>query len=75
VADALKFEDAEIHRGPGERETQVTVWLDSWEWLILGLSHLGADFSILEPEDFRSAYAAFARRLLAASGRLEPPSA
>ncbi|MEU6426252.1 WYL domain-containing protein [Microbispora sp. NPDC046973] len=74
VADALKFEDAEIHRGPGDGETRVTVWLDSWEWLILGLARLGADFSVIEPEDFRGACAAFARRLLAASGRLEPPS-
>ncbi|MEU8193855.1 WYL domain-containing protein [Microbispora amethystogenes] len=74
VADALKFEDAEIHPGPGERETRVTVWLDSWERLVLGLAHLDADFSVLEPEDFRGACAAFARRLLAASGHPEPPS-
>ncbi|MGW5262993.1 helix-turn-helix transcriptional regulator [Microbispora sp. NPDC004025] len=74
VADALKFEDAEIHRGPGERETHVTLWLDSWEWLIPGLARLGADFTVVEPEDFREGCAAFARRLLAASGRpSEPP--
>ncbi|GIH60333.1 helix-turn-helix transcriptional regulator [Microbispora siamensis] len=75
VADALKFEDAEIHQGPGDRETQVTVWLDSWEWLVLGLAHLDADFTVVEPADFRRAYAAFARRLLAASGGLKPPPA
>ncbi|MEU8174718.1 WYL domain-containing protein [Microbispora hainanensis] len=74
VADALKFEDAEIRRGPGAGETRVTVWLDSWEWLVLGLARLDTDFTVIEPEDFRSAYAAFARRLLAASGRPEPPS-
>ncbi|MEN3534594.1 WYL domain-containing protein [Microbispora sp. ZYX-F-249] len=68
VADALKFQDAEIHRAPGERETHVTLWLDSWEWLIPGLARLGADFTVVEPEDFRAACAAFGRRLLAASG-------
>ncbi|MEV7807858.1 WYL domain-containing protein [Microbispora sp. NPDC088329] len=68
VADAVKFEDAEIHPGPGDGETQVTVRLDSWRWLIPCLAHLDADFTVVEPEDFRAALAAFARRLLAASG-------
>ncbi|WP_432925451.1 helix-turn-helix transcriptional regulator [Microbispora sp. CA-135349] len=68
VADAVKFEDAEIHPGPGDGEIQVTVRLDSWRWLIPCLAHLDADFTVVEPEDFRAALAAFARRLLAASG-------
>ncbi|GGO60568.1 helix-turn-helix transcriptional regulator [Nonomuraea cavernae] len=70
VADALKYQDAQIQR-VGDQETRVTVWLDSWEWLILQLAFLDADFTIIEPSGFRDACAAFARRLLAASG---PPT-
>ncbi|MFI7618218.1 helix-turn-helix transcriptional regulator [Nonomuraea terrae] len=65
VADALKYQDARIER-VADRETGVDVWLDSWEWLVLNLAFLDVDFSISEPDDFRAACAAFARRLLAA---------
>ncbi|WP_113698765.1 helix-turn-helix transcriptional regulator [Nonomuraea lactucae] len=65
VADALKYQDAQIQR-VDDRETHVTVWLDSWEWLVLNLAFLDADFSIVEPSDMREECSAFARRLLAA---------
>ncbi|GGT00325.1 transcriptional regulator [Planobispora rosea] len=68
VADALKYQDARIQR-VGDQETRVDVWLDSWEWLVINIAFLDADFSIVEPADFRTACAAFARRLLAASGQ------
>ncbi|PZG18383.1 helix-turn-helix transcriptional regulator [Nonomuraea aridisoli] len=66
VADALKYQDARIEP-VADRETSVEVWLDSWEWLVLNLAFLDADFTITEPDDVRAACAAFARRLLAAS--------
>ncbi|GAT68174.1 WYL domain-containing protein [Planomonospora sp. ID91781] len=67
VADVLRYQDARIER-VGDRETRVTLWLDSWEWLVQCLVLLGADFTVVEPPDFRDACAAFARRLLAAAG-------
>ncbi|GAA3442352.1 helix-turn-helix transcriptional regulator [Planomonospora venezuelensis] len=67
VADALKYQDARIQR-VDDQETRVTVWLDSWEWLVLSLVFLDADFSIIEPPEFREACSAFARRLSAACG-------
>ncbi|MFC7584878.1 helix-turn-helix transcriptional regulator [Nonomuraea antimicrobica] len=66
VADALKYQDAEIE-GVGDRETRVDLWLDSWEWLVLNLAFLDADFTIVESADFRASCAAFAHRLLAAA--------
>jgi predicted DNA-binding transcriptional regulator YafY len=66
VADALRYQDAQIQR-VDDQETRVTVWLDSWEWLVQGLVFLDADFTVLEPADFRDACAAFARRLLASA--------
>lgn len=66
VADALNRHDADIRR-VGERETHVTVRLDSWNRLIGALVFLDADFSVVEPDEFRAACAAFARRLLAAA--------
>lgn len=39
-----------------------------------GLAFLDADVTIVEPEEFRRACAAFARRLLAATGHTDPPS-
>lgn len=64
VADAFKYQDAQLKAITGQ-QTRVTVWLDTWEWLILNLALLDADFSIVEPSDFRTACSAFAQRLLA----------
>lgn len=66
VADALKYQDADIRASDGDT-TQVTVWLDSWEWLILNLAFLGAEFTIIGPRSVQEACGVFARRLLAAT--------
>jgi predicted DNA-binding transcriptional regulator YafY len=66
VADAVKYQDAHLE-AVTDQQTRVTLWLDTWEWLILSLAFLGADFSIVEPPSFRAACSAFAERLLAAS--------
>ena len=65
VADAVTYQDAELEAIP-DRQTRVTLWLDNWEWLILNLAFLDADFVIVEPPEFRVACSAFAQRLLAA---------
>lgn len=66
VIDALKYQDAEVE-AVGAQRTRVTLWLDSWQWLILGLASLGTDFRISAPPEFRQACNDFARRLLAAT--------
>lgn len=67
VADAVKYQDAEI-TSLDDGRTRITVWLDTWEWLLQSLAFLDADFTIVEPPEFRAAYAAFGRRLLAGAG-------
>jgi len=71
VADAVKYQDAQLE-AISDQQTRVTLWLDAWEWLILNLAFLDADFSIVEPPDLRAACSAFARRLLAASSTGAP---
>ncbi len=66
VADAVKYQDAQLEP-ISDQQTRVTLWLDTWEWLVLNLAFLDADFSIVEPPGFRAACSSFARRLLAAS--------
>ncbi|MFC0624083.1 helix-turn-helix transcriptional regulator [Kribbella deserti] len=66
VMDALKFQDAEIHSA-GDEHTDVGLALDSWQWLVLNLAWLDADFEILTGADFATACRTFARRLLAAT--------
>jgi predicted DNA-binding transcriptional regulator YafY len=68
VADALKYQDADL-AALSDRRTSVVVMLDTWEWLVLNLAFLGADFTIHEPAEFRTATRAFATRLLAAGSR------
>lgn len=70
VADAFKYRDVQL-RAVGN-QTRVTLWLDTWEWLVPGLAFLDADFRVLEPADFRTAGAAFAQRLLAACAAETP---
>ncbi|WP_433005531.1 helix-turn-helix transcriptional regulator [Kribbella sp. CA-294648] len=62
VADALRYQEAEI-AAVTDRRTEVTVKLDSWHWLLLTLAFLDADFVIHEPQEFKDAYRAYARRL------------
>ncbi len=69
VADVLKFQDAEIHAAT-DQETDVSVAVDSWQWLILNLAFLDADFQIEEGTRFAQSCRAFGERLLAATSAL-----
>ncbi|ASR33870.1 transcriptional regulator [Prauserella marina] len=66
VADAVKFQDAEIQAVDEER-TRVVVAVDTWQWLVLHLAFLDADFRIESGAVFASACRYFADRLLAAT--------
>ncbi|MBF5001267.1 WYL domain-containing protein [Nocardia sp. BSTN01] len=62
VADILKFQDCDIEsRGP--QRCRITTWVDSFEWLVLNLAFLDADFVIEEPHAFRDRSRALAARL------------
>lgn len=66
VIDAFRYQDAEI--GPfDDRRTRISLWIDSWQWLILHLAALDADFTFEAPPEVGRACRAFARRLLAAT--------
>ncbi|OLR93605.1 helix-turn-helix transcriptional regulator [Actinokineospora bangkokensis] len=62
VADALRHQDVEL-TSLGARRTRAVLRLDSWQWLLLPLAFLDADFSVDEPAEFRAACAAFGARL------------
>lgn len=64
VADAFKYQEAEL-TAIDDRQTTVVLMLDTWEWLLLDLAFLDADFTVHEPSDFRDACLAFGARLLA----------
>ncbi|MGW7517693.1 helix-turn-helix transcriptional regulator [Streptomyces sp. NPDC054796] len=66
VVDALKHEDAEI-RSTDDGRTRVTLAPDSWEWLLLSLAFLDADFHIGEGTRFAAFCREFGHRLLAAT--------
>lgn len=66
VIDALKFQDAEIHPAD-DHHTNVTLALDSWQWLILNLAFLDADFQITGGTQFAAACRTFGERLLRAT--------
>lgn len=66
VIDALKFQDAEIHSAD-DRRTHVSLTLDSWQWLVLSLAFLDADFRISAGTHFTAACRTFGERLLAAT--------
>lgn len=66
VADALKYHDADIESA-GDAATEVTLWLDTWEWLLPQLARLDTDFAVIEPTSIRAALLTFARRLQAAA--------
>ncbi|MER7420912.1 transcriptional regulator [Micromonospora peucetia] len=66
VLDALRYHDAEID-ALGDQRTRVTLALDSWQWLMLNLAFLDADFRINAPPEFTRACRTFASRLLAAT--------
>ncbi|MER5389957.1 YafY family protein [Saccharopolyspora sp. NPDC002686] len=62
VADVLKFSDCAIEPLDQER-CRITTWVDSFEWLVLNLAFLDADFTIEEPEQFRTRCRQLAHRL------------
>ncbi|TCO23421.1 putative DNA-binding transcriptional regulator YafY [Kribbella steppae] len=66
VMDALRYQDAEI-QSVDDHRTNVTLALDSWQWLILNLAFLDADFHITEGAPFTTSCQTFAHRLLNAT--------
>jgi predicted DNA-binding transcriptional regulator YafY len=66
VMDALRYQDAEVDPIDDHR-TNVTLALDSWQWLILNLAFLNADFHFPPNTPFTSATQTFAHRLLKAT--------
>ncbi|GAA1039641.1 YafY family protein [Virgisporangium ochraceum] len=62
VADALRHHDVELTPAP-DSGTRAVIRLDSWQWLVLGLAFLDADFTVEEPVAVREALERFGRRL------------
>ncbi|MBB5914138.1 putative DNA-binding transcriptional regulator YafY [Nocardia transvalensis] len=62
VADSLKFQDCDIEAVAADR-CLLTTWVDSFEWLVLNLALLDADFTIERPPEFRERCRALAGRL------------
>jgi predicted DNA-binding transcriptional regulator YafY len=62
VADAFKYQDVEL-TPISHDSTRAVVMLDSWQWFILSLSFLDANFTIHEPAAFRAACQRFGTRL------------
>ncbi|MGH3546421.1 MAG: helix-turn-helix transcriptional regulator [Mycobacteriales bacterium] len=69
VIDALKFQDAQIH-AVGDQQTNISLSLDSWQWLVLNLAFLDADFQISAGTQFTEACRTFGERLLAATSQV-----
>ncbi|MFF3850229.1 helix-turn-helix transcriptional regulator [Streptomyces sp. NPDC002328] len=70
VVDALKFQDAQVH-SEDDRHTRVGLAVGSWQWLVLQLAFLDADFRILAGTRFARDCRAFGERLLAATSEDE----
>lgn len=66
--DALRYQDAEI-QPIDAHQTNVTLAIDSWQWLILNLAFLDADFHFPANTPFTPACQTFAHRLLTAATR------
>jgi predicted DNA-binding transcriptional regulator YafY len=66
VVDALKFQEARIRPVDGDR-TAVGLDVDSWQWLMLILAFVDADFAISGSEGVLHSCRAFAQRLSAAT--------
>ncbi|GAA4903869.1 putative DNA-binding transcriptional regulator YafY [Stackebrandtia albiflava] len=64
VADALRFQDARI-RPVDDTTTEVRLAPESWQWLVLNLAFLEADFTLTDDDRFAADCRAFAERLLA----------
>ncbi|MCM6777319.1 YafY family transcriptional regulator [Nocardia sp. CDC159] len=68
VADALKFQECVVEP-IGPDRCSVTTWVDSFEWLLVNLALLDADFVIERPAAFRERCRTVAARLHRAAGR------
>ncbi|MEV4544805.1 helix-turn-helix transcriptional regulator [Micromonospora echinaurantiaca] len=66
VLDALRYHDVEVD-AVGDRRTRIVVSVDSWQWLLLNLAFLDADFTIDAPPQLTAACHTFAHRLLTAT--------
>ncbi|MCD5419962.1 YafY family transcriptional regulator [Rhodococcus pyridinivorans] len=73
VADALKYQDAEI-RPTGDDRTEVHLAVESWQWLVLALATLDADVRMRADPEIVRACAVFADRLRAAAQDAVVPS-
>ncbi|GAA3388224.1 helix-turn-helix transcriptional regulator [Cryptosporangium minutisporangium] len=62
VADALRYQDVELVPLAADR-TRAVLRVDSWQWLLLNLAFLDADFTVDEPDAFRTALRRFGARL------------
>jgi predicted DNA-binding transcriptional regulator YafY len=62
VADAFTHQEADIAALDHQR-TKVVLMLDTWQWLLLDLAFLDADFTLHEPSAFRAAFRSFGARL------------
>lgn len=65
VADRLKFQDCEIEPLAGDR-CRIVTHVDSFEWLVLNIAFLHADFHIDEPPQFRTRARELGEQLLRA---------
>ncbi|ADB30259.1 Helix-turn-helix type 11 domain protein [Kribbella flavida DSM 17836] len=68
VADALRHQDADLV-AVTDQQVDVTLKLDNWQWLLLNLASLDADFVVHEPPGFVHALRAFTDRLARATAR------
>ncbi|WP_280485721.1 WYL domain-containing protein [Nocardia cyriacigeorgica] len=66
IRDALKFQDCDIE-SLGSDRSRVITRVDSFEWLVLQLALIGADFVIEEPDEFRDRCRDLGERLLRAA--------
>ena len=62
MAEAFRHDTVELTALDGGR-TRVALGLDSWEWPLVALAFLDADFTIEAPEAFLQGLRRFAERL------------
>lgn len=65
VLEVFGYDDVEVEQ-LGPDRTRLTVAVDSWQRLVLGLAFLDADFSVGSGGDLATPFRTFAHRLLAA---------
>ncbi|MQM25894.1 helix-turn-helix transcriptional regulator [Glycomyces albidus] len=73
VADAFRHDTVEL-TALDDGRTRVALRLDSWQWPLVALAFLDADFTIEAPEPFVEGFRRFAERLRAAADRAGRPA-